>query len=204
MTLAWPAEIRHWDIMYPPKEYLFENYYDEMYDSTRTRDRYNPVGLFCGLSSRFCEKSQADNAEKIRRYRYLVDKHVQDKLTYQAYCKHYALEYGEYPSFVVEQNGKSVRLHTPKYIEIPVQSVLRIPVQFHRKDASDRRAITVFCTVTDPFGAVSSVVEGTLSESINCYYMPVYGTWLSGNCIMNITTSVGHQKARASVKVKMV
>lgn len=203
-TLAWPDEIRHWDIMYPPREYLFENFYDSMYDATKTTDQYSPVGLFSGMSTRYCESSLAESEEKIRRFRFQVDKHMRDKETYQAFCEHYAVEKGEYPSFVVEQNGGKFRLHTPKYIEIPVQSFLRIPVQFHWADPSRKKEITVFYSITDSHGEVSNMIEETMPADMTCYHMPVYGAWRSGKYTMNMTASAGSRKAHASIEVRMV
>ena len=56
-TMNWPAIPNHWKVTLPPKEYIFENFYRELYDEGQ---------IFGEFSTRWTEKTIMENVRKVQ------------------------------------------------------------------------------------------------------------------------------------------
>lgn len=110
LTLNWPGYLTDWDMMYYPEDFVFENYYEELYEKGNVLDGY--------------PKKYSDTTtynDTLNKISYMKDIYNQKKKAdenYKVYVDNYKKKYGEIPSFgIIIQNNK-LRLKLPKYLEL--------------------------------------------------------------------------------------
>ncbi len=125
VSMCWPGDTASWDLYEEPDEFLFENFYEEL---------YSEGGIFEGFSTCFSENTLEENTKKAGIYRNLVKKQLHEKAVYSEYVKEYREEKGFEPSVVIclDKNGKLI-VSTPKYIRLCSDCWTRVPVAVEKE-----------------------------------------------------------------------
>lgn len=121
ISMCWPGDLASWDIHHVPKEYLFENYYEELYSEGQ---------MFEGFSKTLNENTEDENIKKAEIYRKKSLRQLKDSEIFEDYQREYSCKTGETPSFVIffsERLCKPV-LSLPSYIRLSADSWTRIPL----------------------------------------------------------------------------
>ena len=108
-TLNWPGHIEERRMNYYPEEFVFENYYEEL---------YNPNCVLDGFSKVFHDGIENENKRKISYMRELYNKRIKADKDYDAFVKEYKEEYGDEPRFEIKIINNELSISTPKYIKV--------------------------------------------------------------------------------------
>ncbi|MGN0585540.1 MAG: hypothetical protein ACI4JD_08820 [Ruminococcus sp.] len=121
VSMCWPGDLASWDIRHVPKEYLFENYYEELYGEGQ---------IFEGFSKTLNENTETENFKKAEIYREKALKQLKDRKIFEDYQREYSEKTGEYPSAVIffSERQNELALSLPSYIRLSADSWTRIPV----------------------------------------------------------------------------
>ncbi len=122
VSMCWPAELASWELYHEPGEFLFENFYKELYEQDC---------IFCGFSQEFSPDTQRENAEKIRICRALVEKHMHQQSVYKNYCREYEAKNGVLPEMIINSD-ETIKLGLPEYIRLPKDCWVRVPVRIRK------------------------------------------------------------------------
>lgn len=132
VSMCWPGDLASWDINHVPKNYLFENYYEELYGEGK---------IFEGFSRDFCENTENENIEKARLYRESALRQMRERAVFEQYKQEYAQSTGRVPGAVVfyDDFSQKIRLSLPEYIRLAEDSWTRFSVsvdsQVYKKNA---------------------------------------------------------------------
>lgn len=118
VTLAWPGKTTSWDVEIQPKDYLFENYYEELYEEGN---------LLEGYSSQYYKGIECENMSKALRFANAIAEHNQARVMFQAYCANYEWHLHQYPYFALEVKADGCHIILPEYVAISEKSFTRIP-----------------------------------------------------------------------------
>ena len=97
VTMCWPGHVSDWTQLVVPKEYLFENFYEELYEED---------GMFAGMSTTFGPRTPAENYRKK-----IIWKNINREVnvTFQRW-KNFQNQYSsrtkQMPSFVLAYDGE--------------------------------------------------------------------------------------------------
>ncbi len=142
-SICWPGATTDWEMKYFPDEYLFENYYENLYENGQ---------IFEGLSRTYNDKTDKENEIKIS----LVDSQLSKEKICQTcklvYEQKYQKKYGEVPSYtaIIGDNNSII---LPDYICGIVGKMSRFPlsictdltgkidITFHIKNNNDEDVV---------------------------------------------------------------
>lgn len=121
VSMCWPGDLASWDIHHVPSEYLFENYYEELYCDG---------GIFEGFSRTFCENTEKENAEKASIYREKSLMQMAQRSVFEKYRQEYAESTGILPAIVLfyDDISDKLRISLPEYARLSADSWTRFPV----------------------------------------------------------------------------
>lgn len=121
VSMCWPDMFSSWDLMYFPGPFLFENYYESMYDKD---------GLFYGFSKEFNENITEENTQKEFLYAQEARKQFENKKIFESYCYQYSDQIGDFPAFVayLHPDSKELQLHVPQFIHLQSNCWTRVPL----------------------------------------------------------------------------
>ncbi|MGN0630235.1 MAG: hypothetical protein ACI4JN_02800 [Ruminococcus sp.] len=121
VSMCWPGDLASWDIHHVPGEYLFENYYEEL---------YGEGGMFEGFSRTFCENTESENIEKAGIYREKSLLQTAQRSVFEKYRREYAESMGILPSIVLfyDDISEKPRLTLPGYARLAYDSWTRFPL----------------------------------------------------------------------------
>lgn len=124
VSMCWPGDLASWDIHHVPDEYIFENYYEELYANG---------AIFKNFSDIYNENTLSENAVKADIYRRSALRQLREQEVFCSYQKEYSEKTGEYPSFVICHDDKNkIILHVPEYIKMAANSWTRVPVSIEK------------------------------------------------------------------------
>ncbi|MBR0085409.1 MAG: glycosyltransferase, partial [Lachnospiraceae bacterium] len=92
VTLSWPATPYDWETWVKQPEFVFENFYDHMYET----------GIFRGLSSEYYKGIEYERFRKIDRYNKRAARHAEGVKTYNDYVERCKEEKQEVPCIVID------------------------------------------------------------------------------------------------------
>lgn len=128
VTLGWPGIITSWDVEIQPQNYLFENYYEELYEKGN---------LLEGFSTRYYTGIVGENISKVLRYSNALSEHIQARVMFHAYCANYECYYGQYPYFALEVKQNGCDIFLPEYVAISEKNFTRIPFAIEYSSSAD-------------------------------------------------------------------
>ena len=110
VTLAWPGNTSDWNTMVTPGRYVFENYYEHLYDDGK---------VFSGLSKVYNNSTYLENEEKKALFKALMLRAAMVERQWRDCENKYQERYRTFPSFVFcmkERAGKFV--NPPKKLQL--------------------------------------------------------------------------------------
>lgn len=123
VSMCWPADLASWDIHHVPDEYLFENYY---------KDLYSDGQIFDGFSDVYNENTESENICKAKIYRKNAFIQLKQHELFCEYQNEYFKRTGEYPVFVICCDNNKIKLFAPEYIKMATDSWTRIPITIEK------------------------------------------------------------------------
>lgn len=196
-ALAWPEAPTGWPLQYVPGEYLFENFYGEMYDAGR---------IFSGLSKSLVSGQEAQNDEKIRRFILRQDKYAAFRRHFEAFRDVYAKVTGEELNFGLCADENDFRLFLPDCLVLEADGFIRVPfsLKFSGKRAAENFTLTQF--IFDE----GRTLRIPLSNELNM--QPVYDDCrlylrapnLVGNYFYELQVTLGGKTVLKTIPVKIV
>lgn len=122
VSMCWPDQTSSWDLLYFPGPFLFENYYESMYEKN---------ALFEGFSKKFTENQLQENTEKEFLFVNTLRKHFEQKKVFESYCYQYADQIGEFPSFAlyIHPATNKLQIHVPNFILLQNNEWTRVPLK---------------------------------------------------------------------------
>lgn len=123
VSMCWPADLASWDIYHVPDEYLFENYYEELYASGQ---------IFDGFSDIYNDNTESENIRKSKIYRKNALRQLKQRELFCEYQNEYSEKTGEYPVFVIYCDNSKIKLSAPEYIKMATDSWTRIPISIEK------------------------------------------------------------------------
>lgn len=118
VTLSWPGTACDWNLDVQPENYIFENYYSDLYEKARVYD---------GFSKVYYDGIESENIEKVVRYMNRVSRYNQARSMFYAYQADYEMRYGEYPFFAIAFNNGECKIILPEHAAICEDEFTRIP-----------------------------------------------------------------------------
>ena len=132
VSMGWPGARSDWDVFVQPTEFLFENHYSVL---------YTPGKVFHGLREDFHDDVLGENQQKVMRFSAELQKQMESRQVYSAYCDSYWLHFKEMPSFtVVAGTDMNLAVCAPVYFQARHNGWTRVPV------AIDRKILDIFRT----------------------------------------------------------
>lgn len=180
VTMAWPGYATVWDWDIIPNQYLFENYYHELYEEEN---------IFAGFSQEYYTGIETENFDKIIKYEQSQSSHCTAKQMFQAYRQNYDFLYGEYPFFGITFNEDGCRIDLPAYVTICELNFTRIPFVI----CDERKSKDSFSITYNFIDASKNVIlEGadlTIEPRWNVLELPIKGTHGGLKGVMEIVVS---------------
>lgn len=127
VTMCWPGSPTDWKQDVIPEMYLFENFYEELYEET---------GIFKGFSRDYYEGIERENETKRRFFEKRQNQFIRYEKLFELYKNTYRNQYRELPSFVILANEK-IEFHFPHYIVLPMNGFVRLPVTIWSEDEEE-------------------------------------------------------------------
>lgn len=126
VSMCWPGHLASWDLYQMPGTFLFENFYDELYEKGE---------IFEGFSREYFDGIEEENKQKAQLFRAAVEKQFRDRKVFESYRKFYFDQRHEAPSFVIYIDPKSQKLaiHAPAFIQFQTNAWTRVPVAIEDK-----------------------------------------------------------------------
>ena len=133
VVMSWPGSCGAWDLEVFPKEYIFENYYRELYE---------PGEIFEQYSKDYYAGTEMENRKKVTDYMNYHNAHSQIRAMFQAYRANYEMIYGEYPTFALSFTAEGCTIRLPQYIGIGEEAFTRIPFLIQNEIGLEEAEIT--------------------------------------------------------------
>lgn len=117
VTMAWPGGLTDWRMMVYPDQYLFENYYEGLYEKNK---------VFSGMSKSLSDNTELENIQKKRLFMKQQIHFQKFQQVYSRYTEVYRIKHNEIPSFVLVED-KGIEIYTPQYVIFPKGGFVRVP-----------------------------------------------------------------------------
>lgn len=121
VSMCWPGKLTSWNLYHNPGIFLFENYYEEMYDEGR---------MFEGFSQTYYEGIEKENQQKAHIFRQAIEQQFNERKVFDSYSRFYFDQEGEYPAMVIyyDEKAGNLALHAPVYIQFQTDCWTRVPI----------------------------------------------------------------------------
>ena len=197
VTMGWPGVRSDWDVYVQPKEFLFENHYDFL---------YRPNQVFAGLREDFHENVLEENQQKIMRFTAELQKQMESRQVYKAYCEAYWIHYREMPSFaLVSGNEKNVAICAPVYFQARHDGWTRLPFSIDKKiiDVIGSKDIYIVHWFSDEDGnSITDNARMKIDVNDLDFLLPVKSPELPERCVFNIRVLLEDKNKAVEVNVK--
>lgn len=123
VTMGWPGFWEDWEVERECPEYLFENFYDTVYDE---KTAYGHRGRFYGFSREFGEKIEAENKEKAEIVHTEYKAHKAAAAHFEKWKALYDKKHNMDPVFAVYMGEREITLAVPGEMEMLAGGFLRL------------------------------------------------------------------------------
>lgn len=142
VTLKWPGYVTDWELGTKITEYLFENYYDFLYEDGR---------IFTGFSKNYHADIIAENKKKIAKALEERSRHEREQTVVEAYNEIHRVQTGE--SFgITIVIGSDIKIMAPEWVLTSKRFTHKIPVSIqYKKNISAEEGFTLqwyLCTAS--------------------------------------------------------
>ncbi len=189
VTLAWPGNITSWNTTIQPEEYLFENYYEDLYEDN----------LFSGFSKTYYDGIEEENQKKIMRYANAMAEHNQARVMFKAYCANYEWQFGECPYFAIDVSAEGCNIYMPEYVAISEHNFTRIPFAMNYLNEVK---VSITYRILDIQG--NMMVDGMnmlIATKADIFELPVKSLDCSVKAVLEIETTVNDVVNTARTKL---
>ena len=197
VSMGWPGAISDWDLYVQPKEFMFENHYDFLYQKGR---------VFEGLREDLHENTESENLQKVMRYITEIQKQTSGRDIYKSYSESYWIQYRELPSFaVICADSQTIAIHAPVYIQFKNRDWTRVPFTIDRDliDIIGSEKILLMYWFSDDMGGNLSPVNKIQIDTENLDFMlTVFTTIFSERCVFNLRIIVEDKDITASASIQ--
>ena len=192
LTIGWPAHGFDGPLYTMPQAFIFENYYDELYEKG---------GIFEGFSKEYYPGIEEENREKVKIAIQNLKIFQSWKDQYQFFCKSYEMEYGCAPSFCLTRNNGKLKLTTPIKLELPLHGVVRLPFFCSLTESSIQSDVSM----TDAIGNYVMLMPTQIVKPYQQHFdLPIYGGTIrtkAGTYQLVISFTVNRETVRSIVPV---
>lgn len=121
VTLGWPGNLSDWNLYIHPDNYLFENFYQDLYEKGK---------IFDGFSTTLNENTPAESRAKVKIFNQAVKQQFNERAVFDSYCRTYNNIGGGFPSLIAykDEKTKKLSLHLPKFIQFACDCWTRVPI----------------------------------------------------------------------------
>lgn len=126
VTMSWPGFLEDWNVRVKRPEYLFENFYDVVYEE---REVYRGNGRFVGFSKEYHPNILEENRRKAQICREEESRHERGLALHENWVQEYTKERGMTPVFAVCQKDDGPVLLTPASMPMLKGDFLRMDFQ---------------------------------------------------------------------------
>lgn len=132
VTMDWPGFLEDWNTEVKRPEYLFENFYDVVYEE---QEVYRGKGRFVGFSKEYTPDILQENRRKEQICREEEQRHERGLLLHHAWRQHCRKEYGMEPVFAVCDREGELALRIPAEMPMQREDFLRMDFPVMVSDA---------------------------------------------------------------------
>lgn len=132
VTMSWPGFPEDWNTEVKRPEYLFENFYDVLYEE---REVYRGKGHFVGFSKEYTPDIPEENRRKAEICQSEEQRHEEELRFHSEWQKRYRKQYGMEPVFAVCDREGKLTLRTPAVMPMLRGDFLRMDFQVMLCDA---------------------------------------------------------------------
>ncbi|MCQ2490154.1 MAG: glycosyltransferase family 4 protein [Ruminococcus sp.] len=181
VTMGWPGVRSDWDVYVQPTEFLFENHYEFL---------YREGSVFEGMRDDCHENVVEENQQKIMRFTAELQKQMESRQVYKAFCDAYWLQYREMPSFaLIAGNKQNVAISAPLFFQARYNGWTRLPFVIDRKIVDDIGSQKILIThwFADDAGHPISPT-GRMYVDLNDldFLLPIKSPDVPERCVLNI------------------
>lgn len=126
VTMDWPGFLEDWNAEVKRPEYLFENFYDVVYEE---QEVYRSRGHFVGFSKEYIPNILEENQRKEEICRTEEQRHEKELLLLKEWQESYRKQYGMEPVFAICDREGELLLRTPAAMPIWKGDFLRMSFQ---------------------------------------------------------------------------
>lgn len=126
VTMNWPGFLEDWNTEVQRPAYLFENFYDVVYEN---REVYRKEGRFAGFSRELGSETEEENRRKEEICREEEHRHEREKALYDSWRETYRRESGMEPVWAVCDRDGELLLRMPGSMPMLKRDFLRLDVQ---------------------------------------------------------------------------
>lgn len=196
VTMGWPGVRSDWDVFVQPAEFLFENHYDFL---------YRPGQVFDGLHEDFHESVVEENQQKIMRFTAELQKQMESRQVYKAYCDSYWLQFREMPSFaLIAGNDNNIAMCAPIFFQARHNGWTRLPFTVDKKiiDVIGSKKILISHWFTDDAGHPITPT-GRMYIDLNDldFLLPVKSPDIPERCLFNIRALLEDKNMAADASI---
>lgn len=163
VTMNWPGFLEDWNVRMKRPEYLFENFYDVVYEE---REVYRGKGKFVGFSKEFHPNILEENGRKAEICRREEERHEKELELHRNWQREYAKRRGMTPVYAVCRREGRILLLTPASMPMLRGDFLRMDFQVMLETAScQEQQWQLTWTVRDEKGRLISVGSSRFQET---------------------------------------
>lgn len=198
VTLGWPGAATDWDMQVIPKNYLFENYYQILYEDGR---------IFDGFSKQYHEGILRENIEKITRYHNRAEEHEKDRAMYRAYQQIYRSEYQEEPPYTICEAEDQIFITLPEWVAMAQDSCTRIMFRVHLSEETRAKyqEFKIAYFYTTPEEEILNTELITLADTKEEWVeVPVRGIHIPGEYRIHFYVYLGEERYEEEAPITML
>ena len=185
-TIAWPSAPTDWEMIYQPKEYLFENYYPHLYEDNQ---------IFSGFSKELTENQTKENLKKCNLFDEELEKYSLWQKHFEIFRTLYRNQYAEYASISLYNDGEKIRICLPHFLILEQGSFVRIPVatKFGNKFKEDTQFSLQQCIYDSNGNTILDSREFCIEGTQSSFKFPVYAGKAGKNYKYELFCKIGKE-----------
>ncbi len=194
-TLCWPGSPTDWKLQVVPRDFLFENFYEESYQEG---------GIFEGFSTKFTEDITKENTQKINLYTAWINRYLEYQKTFDVFSKIYANEYREMPQIGVYYSDDQFDLVLPQYLIMEKNGMARIPFEIRVMSKTDT-TLEIRSQCVDANGLNRWTADPYMVPfKSSSFTFPVFGGSKKGTFLLKIAVSDSHQTVEKEIPLLVI
>jgi glycosyltransferase involved in cell wall biosynthesis len=196
-TMCWPGYPTDWEQEVIPDDYLFENYYSEL---------YNKGKIFDGFSRDYNKDIVKENRNKISLFMRRQHEHEKGVEVYKTYKAIYGYLFRESPAITIVYREKKAVIYLPKFFVFAGNhtcSKIAVTLVYMDEEEYFQGRLT-YQYISLKGHPLSQDVNVAISNGIKNVDLPVYGLKYRERCSMFVSLTYDDIKVSSSVEVVFI